>query len=143
MPSGSRGAVSALAGVFGPNVLIHRGVLQVPHHTDLGRVGPGGDDGVYGLLDPLNAGAVLLPGPAEPYALLASSAITQACACLPSSRNDSISDGLRRVVLGEIPGFGLGERVESIAGCGDEVGLDNFDCLVNSSRPGPPAAAPS
>ncbi len=70
-------------------------------------------------------------GAAETYALLASSAIIQACACLASSRNDSISDGLRRVVLGEIPGFGLGECVESIAGCGDEVGFDILESFTD------------
>lgn len=55
---------------------------------------------------------------------LANCAIIHSCACLFSCRRDSISDGLRRFVLGKVAGFGLGERVEPIAGCGAEGGFD-------------------
>jgi len=49
--------------------------------------------------------------------------LTFALACASSCLNDSISDGLSRLEVCEVACFGLSERVESVAGCGFEVGF--------------------
>ena len=50
--------------------------------------------------------------------------MTSTLACASSCLNDSISDGLSRLEVREVARFGLGERVESVAGCGFEFGFE-------------------
>lgn len=60
----------------------------------------------------------------------ASCAFIQALACFVSCRKDSISDGLSRFEVRKVAGFGLGERVESVAGGGSECRLDILESLT-------------
>ena len=51
-----------------------------------------------------------------------------------SLRKDSASDGLRRAMSGKVSGFGFGERVEAVAGCGPEGGFDIAESFTDLSK---------
>ena len=79
------------------------------------------------------AAEALAGGLGTQSAVAASRAISSrifAEACFASCSKDAISDLLRCVVLDEVAPFGLGEPVESVAGCGSEGAFDIAEALA-------------
>lgn len=68
------------------------------------------------------------------YFFFASCEAIQACACLPSCRSDSISDGVRRLVPGKVAGFGFGEHVKSTFGFDAEGSIAVCESIIGCHR---------